>query len=203
MRRTKSSMVMFKRIALVALMSVVAQGAWAEKLPLNAISSYLNGLKTAQGTFTQINDDGSASTGNIWIKRPGKMRFEYNAPDEGLVIAAANAVYIIDKKSNQGPETYPLRRTPLSLILARNIDLSKANMVVGHSFDGTATVVTAQDPENPEYGNIQMKFTSNPVELRQWVVNDSGGGSTTVILGELTKGGAIANRLFNVPSRGN
>jgi len=196
-------MVMFKRIALVALMSVVAQGAWAEKLPLNAISSYLNGLKTAQGTFTQINDDGSASTGNIWIKRPGKMRFEYNAPDEGLVIAAANAVYIIDKKSNQGPETYPLRRTPLSLILARNINLSKANMVVGHSFDGTATVVTAQDPENPEYGNIQMKFTSNPVELRQWVVNDSGGGSTTVILGELTKGGAIANRLFNVPSRGN
>lgn len=196
-------MVMFKRIALVALMSVVAQGAWAEKLPLNAISSYLNGLKTAQGTFTQINDDGSASTGNIWIKRPGKMRFEYNAPDEGLVIAAANAVYIIDKKSNQGPETYPLRRTPLSLILARNIDLSKANMVVGHSFDGTATVVTAQDPENPEYGNIQMKFTSNPVELRQWVVNDSGGGSTTVILGELTKGGTIANRLFNVPSRGN
>ncbi len=194
---------MFKRIALVALMSVVAQGAWAEKLPLNAISSYLNGLKTAQGTFTQINDDGSASTGNIWIKRPGKMRFEYNAPDEGLVIAAANAVYIIDKKSNQGPETYPLRRTPLSLILARNINLSKANMVVGHSFDGTATVVIAQDPENPEYGNIQMKFTSNPVELRQWVVNDSGGGSTTVILGELTKGGTIANRLFNVPSRGN
>ena len=47
-------------------------------------------------------------------------------------------------------------------------------MVVGHSFDGTATVVTAQDPEHPEYGSIQMKFTGNPVELRQWVVNDNG-----------------------------
>lgn len=196
-------MVMFKRMALAVVMGVMAHGAWADQLSLNAVSNYLNKLKTVQGTFTQINDDGSVSTGDIYIKRPGKMRFEYNAPDDGLVIATNNAVYIIDKKSNQKPETYPLRRTPLSLILARNVDLARANMVVGHSFDGTATVVTAQDPENPEYGNIQMKFTANPVELRQWVVNDSGGGSTTVILGAVESGGAIANRLFNVPTRGN
>ncbi len=53
----------------------------AEQLPLSAVSSYLNSLKTAEGEFTQINDDGSISTGTIYIKRPGKVRFEYNAPD--------------------------------------------------------------------------------------------------------------------------
>ncbi|MEX0311653.1 MAG: outer membrane lipoprotein carrier protein LolA [Tateyamaria sp.] len=173
----------------------------AEKLPLNAISNYLNGLRTAEGTFTQINDDGTVDTGKIYIKRPGKMRFEYNAPNESLVVASANAVFIVDKKSNQPPETYPLRRTPLSLILARNVNLSQANMVVGHDFDGTATVVTAQDPENPEYGNIQMKFTGNPVELRQWVINDSGGGQTTVILAGVETGGTLSNRLFDPPRR--
>ena len=55
--------------------------AAADKLPLNAISGYLNDLKTAKGEFTQINDDGSISTGTIYIKRPGKVRFEYNAPE--------------------------------------------------------------------------------------------------------------------------
>ncbi|WP_299610900.1 outer membrane lipoprotein carrier protein LolA [uncultured Tateyamaria sp.] len=189
------------RMAAVALAVVTAQAAWADKLPLNSISSYLNDLRTAEGTFTQINDDGTVDTGKIYIKRPGKMRFEYNAPNEGLVVASANAVYIVDSKSNQPPETYPLRRTPLSLILARNVNLSRANMVVGHDFDGTATIVTAQDPEHPEYGNIQMKFTGNPVELRQWVINDSGGGQTTVILAELEKGGSISNRLFDAPRR--
>lgn len=196
-------MIRMTRIATLALALLAGQAAWAEKLPLGTISNYLNDLKTAQGSFTQINDDGSISTGTIYIKRPGKMRFEYNAPDTALVVASANAVYIADAKSNQPPETYPLRRTPLSLILARNVNLGQANMVVGHDFDGTATIVTAQDPENPEYGNIQMKFTDNPVQLRQWVVNDDGGGQTTVILGELKTGGNLSNRLFDAPRRNN
>ncbi|MBY5933237.1 outer membrane lipoprotein carrier protein LolA [Tateyamaria omphalii] len=194
-------MTLWTRMAAVAVAVVTAQAALADKLPLNTISSYLNDLRTVEGTFTQINDDGTADTGKIYIKRPGKMRFEYDAPNEGLVIASANAVYIVDSKSNQPPETYPLRRTPLSLILARNVNLSQANMVVGHDFDGTATIVTAQDPEHPEYGNIQMKFTGSPVQLRQWVVNDSGGGQTTVILAEVKTGGSISNRLFDAPRR--
>jgi len=71
-------------------------------------------------------------------------------------------------------------------------------MVVGHSYDGTATTVTAQDPDHPEYGNIQLKFTDSPVELRQWVINDEGGNSTTVILGELRQGGSLGDGLFNI-----
>ena len=86
----------------------------------------------------------------------------------------------------------------LSLILARNVDLGQAKMVVGHDYDGTATIVRAQDPKNPEYGSIELKFTSNPVELRQWVVNDANGGRSTVVLGELIKGGTLENGLFEI-----
>ena len=78
------------------------------------------------------------------------MRFEYNAPMDLLVMAGAGQVGIFDGKSNlPNAERYPLSRTPLNLILERNVDLGRRNMVVGHDFDGTATVVTAQDPENP------------------------------------------------------
>lgn len=172
--------------------------ATAQQLSLGNISGYLNKLQTAKGEFTQINDDGSISTGTIYIKRPGRMRFEYNPPESTLVVVGANTVAIFDKKSNQSAESYPLNRTPLSIILARNVDLGRARMVTGHAFDGTATVVTAQDPDNPEYGNIQLKFTDGPTELRQWVINDGNGSQTTVILGELQKGGNLPNRLFDV-----
>ena len=190
----------FARFTIAPLVAFV-MGAFptlAEKLPLGQISNYLNGLKTVEAQITQINDDGSISTGKLFIKRPGKMRFEYNPPDETMVLVEANTVAIFDGKGNGGPEVYPLRRTPLSIILARNVDLNRVRMVTGHSFDGTATVVTAQDPENPEYGNIQLKFAGNPVELRQWIVNDANGGKTTVILGEQTTGGSISNRLFDI-----
>ncbi|MGC1496185.1 MAG: outer membrane lipoprotein carrier protein LolA [Sulfitobacter sp.] len=172
--------------------------AAAQKLPLNEISGYLNKMQTAQGEFTQINDDGSISTGTILIKRPGKVRFEYNEPDTALVVAGSNTVVIYDKKSNQPPETYPLARTPLSIILAKRVDLGRAKMVTGHQYDGTSTTVTAQDPEHPEYGNIQLKFTSAPVELRQWIINDGNGSQTTVILGNLKQGGNIPNNKFDI-----
>ena len=129
---------------------------------LSRLSDYLNGLTTVETDFTQINSDGSISTGKIYIKRPGRVRFEYAPPDRSLVIAGGQQVAIFDAKSNQPPEQYPLKRTPLNLILAENIDLGRASMVVGHSDDGTSTRVRAQDPENPEYGSIELVFTARP-----------------------------------------
>lgn len=172
--------------------------AAAEKLSLSALSAYLNSFETARGAFTQINDDGTIQTGTIYIRRPGRVRFEYDPPEETLVLASGGAVAVFDPKGNSGPETYPLERTPLKIILARQVDLSRERMVSAHDHDGSATTVTAQDPENPDYGNIQLVFTGPPVELRQWKVNDSGGGSTTVVLGDLELGPSLPNRLFNI-----
>jgi hypothetical protein len=58
--------------------------------------------------------------------------------------------------------------------------------------------VQAQDPENPEYGSIELVFTADPVELRQWVITDDLGAQTTVILGEMKKGGQLGARLFDI-----
>lgn len=185
-------------ISALALTIGLAAPAAAEKLSLNALSKYLNGLKTAKGGFTQINDDGTLSTGTIYIARPGRIRFEYNPPENTLVLASAGAVAVIDKKSNEAPETYALNRTPLKIILARKVDLNQAKMVVAHKFDGTSTIITAQDPKHPEYGNIQLKFTANPVELRQWVINDSNGSRTTVNLRDMKRGGRFTNKLFDI-----
>jgi outer membrane lipoprotein-sorting protein len=187
-----------KQIAFALALTLAAPAAWAaDKLPLSEISNYLNKMKTVQTSFTQVNDDGSLSTGKLWIQRPGKMRFEYDPPDSAVVLARSGSVQIFDPKSNQPPEQYPLKRTPLSLVLARNVNLGQANMVVGHDFDGTATVVTAQDPKNPESGRIELMFTDNPVELRKWVIHDNAGTQTTVLLGELTEGGRLDQSLFS------
>jgi outer membrane lipoprotein-sorting protein len=91
-----------------------------------------------------------------------------------------------------------LDRTPLNLILAKDVDLSRANMVVGHDYDGTATIITAQDPEHPEYGDIRLMFTDDPVELRQWIITDDSGAETTVILGELTEDVQFTTAMFSI-----
>lgn len=190
---------MNRRLALLApLLLLLPFPAAAEKVPLADLSEYLNSLTTVEADFTQVNADGTISTGTIYIKRPGRVRFEYGPPDRSLVIAGGQNVAIFDTKSNQPPEQYPLKRTPLNLILAENIDLGRTKMVVGHSEDGTSTRVRAQDPEHPDYGSIELVFTANPVELRQWVITDDLGAQTTVILGQMKKGGNLSARLFDI-----
>jgi outer membrane lipoprotein-sorting protein len=176
--------------ALLAPLAFIAFAApaLADEIPLKDISAYLNSLTTADTDFTQVNADGSVATGKLYIQRPGRARFEYAPPDKSLVLASGGQVAIFDAKSNQAPEQYPLKRTPLNLILASNIDLSRAKMVVAHKEDKNATQVVAQDPEHPEYGTIALVFTANPTTLRQWVITDDLGQKTTVILGDLHKG---------------
>lgn len=185
-------------LAPFALLALSATPALADKLSLNTLSKYLNGLTTIEAEFTQVNSDGSVSTGKIFIKRPGRVRFEYNPPDKALVLAGGQQVAIFDGKSNVPPEQYPLKRTPLNLILAENINLGKAKMVVGHSADATSTRVTAQDPEHPEYGSIELVFSADPVELRQWIITDDLGSQTTVILGKMKKGTKLGDALFSI-----
>lgn len=188
---------LLRRAALVAAL-LVHQPAMADTLPLAELSRYLNGLSTVEAEFTQINPDGTIATGTIRISRPGRVRFEYAPPDRTLVMADGQVVAIFDPKSNQPPEQYPLRRTPLHLILAPRVDLETARMVVGHRQDGPATRVTAQDPDHPEYGRIDLVFTPDPTELRQWVITDDAGNQTTLILGEMRKGGRLAPNQFDI-----
>ena len=86
----------------------------------------------------------------------------------------------------------------MHLILARNVDLARARLLVGHVEDGTATKVTAQDPEKPEYGTIDLIFTADPITLRQWVITDDLGQQTTVVLGELIDVGDYPTSLFSI-----
>ncbi len=186
------------RLTLAPVLVALAGPAFAEELSLNRISDYLNSFRSLAGNFTQVNDDGSISTGRIFIKRPGKARFEYAPPNQALVMAGQKSVAIFDPKGNTGPEVYPLNQTPLSVILRENVDLVGSDMVVGHTSDGTTTTVTAMDPENAEYGNIQLVFTDNPVQLRQWIINDQAGSATTVVLGEMSFDTNLRFRLFDI-----
>src|SRR6056300_1427252 len=85
------------------LVATTGQG-WADKLSLPVLSKYLNGLTTVQAQFTQINPDGTLSTGKILIKRPGKIRFEYDPPNNALVMASAGPWRFLTPRAIRNPK---------------------------------------------------------------------------------------------------
>ena len=181
-----------------ALCIVFASPVAAEKISLNEISCYFNAIATAEAQFSQMTDEGETSTGRLFIRRPGRMRFEYDPPEKTLVVVGGGQVAVFDPKSRDEPLRFPLRHSPLNLVLEREVDLAQRNMVVAHFEAESQTAVTLQDPENPDYGFIQLIFTDNPVQLRQWIVQDNSGGRTQIILDSLTEGGRLSNVLFNI-----
>ena len=180
------------------LCMVLASPVAAEKISLNEISSYFNAMTTAEAQFSQITDTGETSTGRLFIRRPGRIRFEYDPPEATLVVVGGGQVAVFDPKSRDEPLRFPLRYSPLNLVLEREVDLAQRDMVVAHFEVESQTAVTLQDPENPDYGFIQLIFNDNPVQLDQWVVQDNSGGQTHIILDSLTEGGKLSNMLFNI-----
>ena len=172
--------------------------AHAAEVPLDQLSSYLNSLTSAEARFLQTNADGSTAKGRIIIQRPGRARFEYDAPNKNLVLASGSMVAIYDAKSNQPPEQYPLARTPLNLILAADVNLATAAMVVNHGEVGKTTHVVAQDPKHPDYGTIELVFSESPVALTKWIITDDIGNQTSVQLEALQPGGQYPASLFSI-----
>jgi outer membrane lipoprotein-sorting protein len=183
---------------IIAMMLLLAAPASGQTISLDELSSYLNAMTTAESAFIQITDDGSQSTGRMYIKRPGRIRFEYDPPELALVIVGGGQVAVFDPKANAEPTRFPLIHTPLSLVLERTVDLARRDMVVTHKSEGPITFIVLQDPDRPEYGSIQLMFTDNPVQLSQWIVDDNSGSQTQIILGDWVQGQEIPNILFNI-----
>ena len=188
------------RLAATGLMSLGAFGlpgpVSGSPLGLAQLSSYLQGFAQAEARFEQFNPDGTVSTGHVRIHRPGRMRFDYDAPTDLLVIAASGSVNVFDGRGE--PTVYPLRRTSLNILLDRDIDLTRAGGVVGVRDVQGLTVLLMQDVRDPRQGQLHLIFERNPVRLHGWVVVDDMGRSTRVALHGLRAGIAIPSQAFNV-----
>lgn len=197
---------MDRRIFLAGLTATglsAAVPAQAKKLSLRQIDQYLKKFKTAQANFIQANPDKTLAQGVLYMKKPGRIRYEYTAPADNLIVSDGKTLGIFDRKSNSGPKRYPLKRTPLDILLRDDVDLVNGDFVRNVSSDGVQTRVIAVDPANAKNGSITMVFTSNPIELRQWVVRERSGKETTVILSDLKLGGSLSNKLFSTSSLAN
>ena len=190
---------MYRLFLSIAIWACLTVAAVAERLPIEEIARYLNDLKTAEAGFIQINDDGSTYSGRLFIHRPGRIRFEYDPPNDALVMAGGGQVAIFDPKSNQPPEQYPIKLTPLALILNDSVDLDVPGMILDHRAEAEQTILVAQDPENPDYGSIELAFAGPPAELQEWTVVGGDGSRTIILLENVREGIELSSFLFNIP----
>ena len=167
----------------------------ADKALVDRAAAYLEGLTEAKGRFVQTDARGAMTQGSLYLKRPGKARFEYDKPSGLLVVSDGGNVSIADSRLKTF-DAYPLMATPLSIFLARQIRLDRGINVtrVARLTDGFS--ITARDAKKQAEGQITLTFSDSPLALVGWTVTDAQGSSTRIRLTSLTKTSGLASSLF-------
>jgi outer membrane lipoprotein-sorting protein len=144
------------------------------------ISTYLSGIRTMVGDFVQVGPDGSKTQGQVYLQKPGRVRFEYADPSPIELIADGSSVVVRDRKLAT-QDLYPLSQTPLRFILADKIDLLRDTNIIGiYSDDIFSTVVIEEKHAIAGTHKLMMMFGANDLTLRQWTVTDPQGFDTSV-----------------------
>ena len=185
--------------AALAAMALAVGGAAAAVSPadLTRISNYLNGIGSLEGSFVQVGPDGDLSEGRFFMRRPGRIRFEYDAPNPTLIVADGFWVGIYDTR-DQTLDRFPLSETPLDILLRDRVDLRREGAIQSIERGSGQLRVRAIDPDAPDQGSITMIFNDNPLELVQWIVTDEQGLTTTVALSEVRRNVEVDPSLFRI-----
>ena len=154
---------------------------------------YLQGLTSVRGRFTQVDPQGRRSAGVFSLKRPGRVRFEYDAPS-GLIVAADGTNVLVWDRRLRTFDRYPLGATPLDLFIGREIRLDRGVTVERVTQSGDTFTLAARGRRRSE-GRVELTFSSNPVRLRGWTVIDAQGRATRVSLSGLEPA-TLPNDLF-------
>ncbi|MGF1502987.1 MAG: outer membrane lipoprotein carrier protein LolA [Paracoccaceae bacterium] len=182
---------------IVALALAPPAAAQVNQRDLLRISNYLNGLGSLEGRFVQIGPDGELSQGTFRMRRPGRLRFSYEPPNPALIVADGTWVGVCDRQIEVF-DRFPLSETPLDLLLRDRVDLRSEGAVTRIDSEGGQLRVTAIDPDAPDQGSLTLVFSDVPLALRQWVVRDAQGLTTTVALRDTRSNVQLDPRLFRL-----
>lgn len=166
---------------------------------LKRVEDYFNSFSTLRARFQQYSVNSGTSSGNIYLRRPGKLRVEYDPPVPVVIVADGILVSYFDKELDQ-VDQLPLKSSPIWFLLEKQITFDKHITVVGIERDASSLRVTMYQTDDPDAGQVTLIFTDNPLELRQWRVIDAQGGEVRVGLEQVALGGALANELFATPA---
>ena len=161
------------------------------------INTYFNSFTTMQGKFIQFGPRGEQSEGTFYISRPGKIRFRYAPPVKLDVIADGRNVAIRDARTAT-QDYYPLGKTPLRYLLAKNIDLTSDKLIseVREEADLIAVVIV----ENSTFvkGKLTLIFDPKSYHLKQWIVTDAQGLNTSVAIYDVAVNQRTDPNLFKI-----
>jgi outer membrane lipoprotein-sorting protein len=192
---------MFRSLAFAFALSVTVPtaGLNAQTDDLGMVAAHLKAVSTMTAAFTQTDRAGKSLSGTLTLKRPGKIRFQYQKGVPLLIVGDGRALTFIDYQVRQ-VSRWPIGNSPLGVLLDPSKDISRFARLVPTG-DPSTLVAEARDPKHPEYGVISLVFarrSSAPggLMLQGWIMTDSQNNRTSIRLANQSFNGPVSDETF-------
>ena len=169
-----------------------------EKQIVERANAYFNAITSLVGDFVQVGGDGRKLSGKIYLQRPGKIRFEYDAPATLEVIADGSSVAVRDRKLAT-QDLYSIGQTPLKFLLRERIELGRDLKITEVAPENDAVRIALEDKSTlGGTSKITLYFDKDVNDLTRWRILDPQGFQTMVSLANLERNARVDQKLFTI-----
>jgi len=166
---------------------------------VHRIEAYLTGVKSLKARFQQFSQNGGLIYGNIYLRRPGRLRIEYDPPVPVLIVADGTWASFYDTELDQLNQA-PLGSTPAWFLLRDPVTLTDGVTITSLRRAPGAMQIEMYQTRDPDAGLVRLIMTDDPIELRQWYIVDGSGKEVHVGLDKVEIGIPLSNNLFVTPT---
>ena len=186
-------------LPVTAVLAAAPASAQSRQDDLDRAVTALRGITTMKADFTQTGRNGQTLRGELTLKNPGRIRFEYSNDVNMLVVSDGKALTLIDYDVQQ-VEAWPISNSPLGALLDPNRDVRRFGKLLPTT-NRNVISIEVSDPSRPEYGTMTLVFVRNAsapggLQLTSWVALDAQNSRTTVRLTNQRYGMAVSNSAF-------
>jgi outer membrane lipoprotein-sorting protein len=184
-------------LAFLLMVSPFAAMSDPGDLPIvHAVENYLNGIGTLKARFVQTANDGTSVSGDFLLKRPGRLRFQYDRPVTDFIVADGTMIYYYDGQMKQ-QSSAPISKSLADFFLRKKLNLSGDIRVSDVKREGKKVLLTLVQAKDPLSGSMTLVLNENPMELKEWHVVDAQGLTTRVALSDTVTGIKLPSKYFH------
>ncbi|HEX2553312.1 MAG TPA: outer-membrane lipoprotein carrier protein LolA [Microvirga sp.] len=177
---------------------MVPQEPLSQQAAIERANAYFSNLGTLVADFTQIGADGRRQGGTLYLQRPGKLRFDYEAPATLQIVADGSSVAVRDRRLAT-QDLYSINQTPLKFLLRERVNLGQDIRITSVANDGSGVRIDLEDRSTlGGTSKIMLYFDPRVETLQQWRIVDAQGFQTTVMLNKTERAVRLDQQMFTI-----
>ena len=123
------SLIYFLLTIFICFFGIKTTNAAEKNNSILKVENFFKNLRTLEADFIQVSPSGKTSEGKIFLDLPGKLRIDYNQPNN-ILITTKGFWIVIQNRELKSTNNIPLNQTPFSILLENKINFNNKDLIL-------------------------------------------------------------------------